>query len=143
MAESRYYENDEGTGQQQPVGEADDLRSALSQEIEGVQKHMNALRTHSESQALLHTESTLPQERFCNRRKISCCLEISLFLFGVACIVQLFFVPNYVKNQWQQAVEDRLIITASKQRKNNTAYRRWVDNTWGDAGLFVFVSLCF
>ena len=35
-------------------------------------------------------------ERFCDRRKLCMCLELTLVLLGIGLIIQIFFIPNTI-----------------------------------------------
>jgi len=60
------------------------------------------------------------------------------FLLGLACILQLFFVPSAVEKAFYDGVRDQIVMTQAQQDENTQEYREWLSNYNDDAPLQLF-----
>jgi len=72
-----------------------------------------------------------------NKRCGYTCIAI-LFLLGLGCIIQLFFVPPAVEDAFFDALNDRIVMTQAQQDANTEEYQEWISNYNDDAPLQLF-----
>eukprot|EP01083_Nonionella_stella_P200390 733890_1 len=65
------------------------------------------------------------------------CIAI-LFLLGLGCIIQLFFVSQAIEDAFYDTINDRIIMSADQQEENTEDYRNWLSNNNSDAPLQLF-----
>lgn len=82
-------------------------------------------RSFADLKSPSQAEQELAMQRnkhFCDSRRVSIFFECLLVVFGIAAIVQLWFIPSAIEKTYYNAVDDRFVMTAGKQKKNNSAY---------------------
>ena len=55
------------------------------------------------------------------------CIAI-LFLLGLACILQIFFVPPYLDDLVNEGIDNQIIMTQAQKDANTEEYQNWVSN---------------